>query len=66
MNTRKLKKMEAKENTRKITLVIESESKSNNLWGRFEFNDDLIIDVARTIDELKLKMAEHLIVTQRQ
>lgn len=45
----------------KILLVIESESKSNNLWGRIEYKDDLIVEVAKDIDELTSKMESYFL-----
>jgi hypothetical protein len=50
----------ATEKPKKITLIIESENKSNSLWGRVEYNNDLIVDVGRSIDELRGKIQGHL------
>jgi hypothetical protein len=48
------------EKSKKIALIIESENKSNKLWGRIEYNNDLIVDVGRSIDELIGKIQSHL------
>ena len=40
---------------KKLLLVIEK-SKDGKLWGRIEFDDDLIVDTAVSSDELEKKM----------
>lgn len=53
--------MKTTKESEKIPLVIESESKSNNLWGRIEYKNDLIVEVARGIDELTDKMQKYFL-----
>lgn len=44
---------------KKLSLVVE-QSKDSKLWGRVEFNDDLIVDSASSVDVLERKMKKHL------
>ncbi|HTQ65758.1 MAG TPA: hypothetical protein VMI12_13235 [Puia sp.] len=44
---------------KKLSLVIEK-SKDGKLWGRVEFNDDLMVDSAGSLDALEKKMKKLL------
>jgi transcriptional regulator with XRE-family HTH domain len=39
-----------------IPLIIERENKSGLIWGRVEYQDDLLADSAKSLDELEVKM----------
>lgn len=43
-----------------LSLVIERNSESDQIWGRIEVGDDLIVDFAQTVAELEDKMYQHL------
>jgi hypothetical protein len=44
---------------KKLSLIVEK-SKDGKLWGRVEFNDDLIVDSANSLDVLEKKMKKLL------
>ena len=44
---------------RKVSLIVEK-SKDGKLWGRIEFNEDLIVDSANSLDVLERKMKKLL------
>jgi len=44
---------------KKVPLIVEK-SKDCKLWGRIEFNDDLIVDSANSLDVLERKLKKLL------
>jgi hypothetical protein len=41
---------------KKILLIIEKENTSGELWGRVQYDDNLILESAKTVEELQNKM----------
>jgi hypothetical protein len=41
---------------KKILLIIEKENTSGELWGRVQYDDNLIVESAKTVEDLQNKM----------
>jgi hypothetical protein len=50
---------QAKNNNATVTIIVEGEEDS--LWGRVQYDDNLIVDEANSIEQLKLNM-QHLLL----
>lgn len=42
-----------------IPLIVERNNETDVLWGRIDYQDDLIVDFGATFDELEEKMYKH-------